>query len=149
MGYKTYRKEEDLALRKILECTASYTGKEFFHALVKNLAEVLGTKGAMVTEFIPEEKKAHVLAFWIGNDFVDGYEYGIEGTPCERVFEKRRLYHVPKNLLKIFPDDADLKSFSASSYLGMPLLDLDGTILGNLAVLDTRPMPEVARNVTL
>lgn len=149
MRYKTQSESEELALHKILEGTVSHTGKEFFRALVKNLAEALGTKGAMVTEYKPEEKKAHVLAFWAGNDFVDEYEYDIAGTPCERVFEKRSLYHVPHNLLKLFPVDTDLKSFSAASYLGMPLLDLDDTILGNLAVLDTRPMPEIARNFTL
>lgn len=33
--------------------------------------------------------------------------------------------------------------------MGAPLLDLDETILGNVAVLDTRPMPEEARNITL
>lgn len=149
MKYKTQSKAEDLALHKVLECTVSHTGEEFFRALVKNLAEVLGTKGAMVTEFIPSKKKGRALAYWIGNDFVDGYEYDIAGTPCEKVFEKRKLYHVPQNLLRIFPEDSDLSSFSAASYLGMPLFDLDGTILGNLAVLDTKPMPEVARNVTL
>jgi PAS domain-containing protein len=33
--------------------------------------------------------------------------------------------------------------------MGVPLEDVDGTILGHLAVLDTRPMPEQPRLLTL
>jgi len=141
--------DEDLALRKILEGTSAHTGKDFFKALVKNLAEALNTKGAWVTEFLPELGRVRALAFWYDDRFVDHYEFDIEGTPCQWVFEKKRLYHIPENILKLFPDDPDLRSMSASSYLGMPLFDLDGSILGNLAVLDNRPMPDEARNKTL
>ena len=45
--------EVDVALRRILEGTASATGEAFFPALVQNLAEALGTFGAWVTEYIP------------------------------------------------------------------------------------------------
>lgn len=46
MGIKQQNNiSEDLALRKIMEGTAAHTGEEFFQALVKNLSEVLNTKG--------------------------------------------------------------------------------------------------------
>lgn len=149
MKVKEQNNLEDIALRKILEGTASHTGKDFFSALVKNLAEALNTKGAWVTEILPEPGKARVLSMWIENHFVDEYEFEIVGTPCEKVFAEKQLYHIPDNILDIYPDDPDMKTNNAASYLGAPLLDLDGSILGNLAVLDTRPMPEEARNVAL
>src|SRR5262249_28283078 len=37
----------------------------------------------------------------------------------------------------------------AVSYMGVPLTDLDGTILGQLAVMDTKPMPEEPIRVTV
>lgn len=149
MGYKTQSKEEDLALRKILEGTASHTGREFFRALVKNLAEALGTKGAWVTEFTPGRCSMRAISFWVEDHFVDDYEFQLQDSPCERVLKERQLFHVRDNILNLFPKDPDLKNIGASSYLGMPLFDTDGSILGNLAVLDTRPMPEEARNVAL
>ena len=42
-----------------------------------------------------------------------------------------------------------MEATGAVSYLGVPLLDLDGRILGHLAVLDTRPMPEEPRSLAL
>jgi PAS domain S-box-containing protein len=139
----------DAALRTILEGTATATGAEFFRALVKNLAEALGTHGAWVTEYFPESRRLKALAFWMGDQWLDGWEMIVDGTPCERVIDQRCLIHIPDNLLNIYWDDPDVKAVGAASYMGMPLLDLDGKILGHLAVLDKRPMPAEPRTQAL
>jgi PAS domain S-box-containing protein len=139
----------DAALRAILEGTATATGAEFFRALVKSLAATLGTHGAWVTEFFPESRRLKALAFWMGDQWLDGWEMIVDGTPCERVIDQRCLIHIPDNLLNIYWDDPDVKAVGAASYMGMPLLDLDGNILGHLAVLDKRPMPAEPRTQAL
>jgi PAS domain S-box-containing protein len=135
----------DAALRTILEGTATETGVEFFKALVKNLAAALSTHGAWVTEYYPESRRLRALAFWVGEQWLDGWEMVIDGTPCEQVIEQRCFIHIPDNLLNIYWDDPDVKAVGAASYMGMPLLDLDGRILGHLAVLDKQPMPAEPR----
>lgn len=135
----------DVALRTILEGTATETGEGFFKALVKNLAAALNTHGAWVTEYFAESRRLKALAFWMGEQWLDGWEMVVDGTPCERVIEQRCLVHIPDNLLRIYWDNPDVKSIGAASYMGMPLLDLDGKILGHLAVLDRRPMPAEPR----
>jgi len=135
----------DDALRAIFEGTATETGAEFFRALVKSLAEALGTHGAWVTEYFPESRRLKALAFRMGDQWLDGWEMIVDGTPCERVIDQRCLIHIPDNLLNIYWDDPDVKAIGAASYMGMPLLDLDGKILGHLAVLDKRPMPAEPR----
>ena len=135
----------DSALRAILEGTATETGEGFFKALVKNLAAALNTHGAWVTEYFPEARRLRALAFWAGEQWLDGWEMVIDGTPCERVIEQRCFIHIPDNLLNVYWDDPDVKTMGAASYMGMPLLDLDGRILGHLAVLDKQPMPAEPR----
>jgi PAS domain S-box-containing protein len=135
----------DAALRTILEGTATETGAQFFKALVKNLATVLGTHGAWVTEYFPDSRRLRALAFWMGGQWLEGWEMVVDGTPCERVIDQRCLIHIPDNLLNIYGDDPDVKAVGAASYMGMPLLDLDGKVLGHLAVLDKRPMPPEPR----
>src|SRR5262249_23591583 len=137
--------DEDVALRSILEGTATETGERFFQALVKNLSIALGTEGAWVTEYIEESNKLRALAFWLGGQWVHGYEYDIAGSPCESVIRDSCLVHVPENVVALYPGDPELAKFQAVSYLGVPLLDVDGAVLGHLAVLDTRPMPEEPR----
>jgi hypothetical protein len=56
---------ESDALRLVVEGTASGTGVEFFRALVKNLAAVMGTAGAWVTEYLPEARRLRAHAFWL------------------------------------------------------------------------------------
>ena len=48
-----------------------------------------------------------------------------------------------------YPNDHQIRTIGLRSYMGVPLLDLDGKILGHLAVLDTRPMPEEPRALAL
>ena len=137
--------DEEAALRIILEGTATETGERFFEALVQNLSKSLKTHGAFVTEYFPETQRMKALAFWINGEWVKNWEMDIAGTPCEAVYKSAQLVHFPDNLLDMYPTDPDVIAVQAVSYLGMPLIDLDGTILGHLAVLDTRPMPEEPR----
>lgn len=137
--------ETDVALRAILEGTATETGQRFFEALVQNLAKALGTHGAWVTEYFPELRRLRALAFWLDDQWVQDYDVDITGTPCERVIDTAKLVHFPDRILEIFPHDEDLKGSDIVSYMGVPLQDMDGQILGHMAVIDRRPIPEEPR----
>lgn len=136
-------------LKQILEGTASHTGEQFFRSLVKTLAETLQTRGAWITEYLKEQNRLRAISFWVDDHFVDEYEYDIPGTPCEQVLQRRELFHVPENVIRLFPMDPDLKPFNAVSYLGAPILTPEGDLIGHLAVQDTHPMPEQAKNIAL
>ena len=140
---------EDFLLRSISDGTSSETGSEFFRALVKNLSQALGTYGAWVTEYLPEVKRLRALAFWLGEEYVEHYEYDIQGTPCEKMLQNKEYFHVPENVVNLFPGDPDLSKIGAVSYIGFPLLDPLNNILGNIAVVDTHPMPSSFRNLAL
>ena len=45
-------------------------------------------------------------------------------------------------MIELYPKDPDLPQHGAMSYMGVPLFDTDGQILGHLAVLDDKPMAE-------
>ena len=137
--------ETDVALRAILQGTATETGQGFFAALVQNLAKALGTHGAWVTEYFPEKRRLRALAFWMDGQWVKDYEVDIAGTPCERVIDTARLVHFPDRILDLFPHSEDIKTTGAVSYMGVPLQDTDGHILGHIAVIDRRPIPEEPR----
>ncbi|MEX5212933.1 MAG: sigma 54-interacting transcriptional regulator [Nitrospiraceae bacterium] len=137
--------QADLALRAILEGTATETGERFFQALVQNLALALNTHGAWVTEYFAETRRLRALAFWMDGQWVQNYEVDIAGSPCERVIDTKQLVHLPDRLLELYPNEPDVLAIGAVSYMGVPLEDTDGTILGHLAVIDRRPLPEEPR----
>jgi PAS domain S-box-containing protein len=137
--------DESAALRSIVEGTATHTGDRFFQTLVENLARVLRTHGAWVTEYLPDSRRLRALAFWLGGEWIRDFEHRIDGTPCADVVTGRRLVHIADNVLALYPDDEPGREAGAVSYLGVPLLDVDGSVLGHLAVLDRRPMPAEPR----
>jgi len=135
------RIDEEEALRAVVEGTAAETGTEFYRALVRNLARVLDTHGALITEYDEGNKTLRALAFWFGGEWRDDFEYPIIGTPCETAIEETRLVHIPDRILDLYPSDNDFKGAGVVSYLGVPLLSRDRLVLGHLAVVDVRPMP--------
>jgi PAS domain S-box-containing protein len=136
--------DEDAALRMILEGTAQATGEQFFRDLVRNLARAMGTHGAWVTEYLPESRCLRALAYWYGDRF-EPWEAPIDGTPCEAVVSGRQLVHIPDNVVRLFPNVERMKAVGGVSYMGAPLLHVDGRVLGHLAVLHTAPLPPAPR----
>ncbi|MCU0538758.1 MAG: SpoIIE family protein phosphatase [Desulfobacterales bacterium] len=134
--------DENTALRVILEGTATATGERFFEELVVSLATALGTHGAWVAEYLEERHQLRALAFWADGRMIRDHLMDIQGTPCEAVIRSTSLVHCPDHLIDLFPAAPGLAGSRAVSYLGAPLLDPSGKVTGNLAVLDTRPMPD-------
>ncbi|QJE95512.1 sigma 54-interacting transcriptional regulator [Luteolibacter luteus] len=137
------------ALRLVIEGTVSETGPGFFRALVRNLASVMGTSGAWVTEYLPDNNRLRALAFWLNGSFLEHFEHDVPGTPCEAVLVEKRLVHYPDRVVELYPDDTDLQTLNAVSYLGVPLFDSDGRIMGHLAVLDSKPLRKEMRLISL
>lgn len=134
--------DENAALRIILEGTATETGERFFESLVVNLSRAMNTNCAWVTEYLETSRRLRALAFWADGRFISDFEIAIDNTPCEAAIDNHQLVHYPDNILELFPNSSHLKKLGALSYMGVPLMDLDGRILGHLAVIDNRPMPE-------
>ncbi len=143
------RIDEETALRAVAAGTASATGEGFYRALVENLARALDTRGAWVTVYDEENERLRALAFHFAGQWVDNFEYQIVGTACETAIREKRLVHVPDRVIDLYPGVKDPRLASVVSYLGVPILDDHGKIIGHLAVVDDRPMPDEKRLVAL
>jgi PAS domain S-box-containing protein len=141
--------EFESALRLVVEGTAAETGTEFFRTLVKNLVTALGMEGAWVTEYLPKEQKLRALGMWFQGGFIEHFEYPISGTFCQQVIEGKKLTHVSERLIELFPAARQLMPPNAVSCLGAPMVSPDGTVVGHLAVLDTKVMPADPRAIAL
>ncbi len=136
------RKQREDSLRLIVEGTSTQIGSEFFHSCVRSLAEVLQVPYAFISEFADKTKKrARTLAFWQGESFGENFEYDIAHTPCEEVIEGMKSIY-PHSVQSLFPGDAYLAECRAESYIGLPIVNKAGVILGLLTVVDTKPLEE-------
>ena len=139
-------RKSDLTLRKIDEGTAGATGAAFFPSLVKSLAEALQTKYAFVSKFVSgSQTRVRTLAFWHGDGFLDSFEYDLPHTPCERVLAGE-VCLFPEKVQDLFPEHReDLAKLGVESYLAIPVSDRFGAVMGHLAVMDTKPMHDDPR----
>src|SRR5918996_1266343 len=137
MGMELERRED--ALHYVIEGIAGATGEEFFHSLVKHLANALEVRYSFATECTDHSQvRVRSLAFWDGNGFAKEVEYPLTGTPCEKVIDGD-ICSYSEQLQLLFPLDKDLVALGVESYLGVPLKNFAGKVLGHLVVMDTKP----------
>jgi PAS domain-containing protein len=139
-------RDEVAALRAILEGTARSTGAVFFQTLVRHLASALGVSFAFVAEFAGAPTRVRTLAYWGRGRIQENLEFELAGTPCEDVV-RGGLCHHPQEVRERFPGDRLLVDLGIESYLGVPLLDGEGRVLGHMAVFDERPMAAEPRRL--
>jgi PAS domain S-box-containing protein len=137
----TERKQRERALALMVEGTAAATGRDFFYACVRYLAQVLDVRYAAISQCVDgsELGRIRTLAFWSGETWEENVEYDIAGTPCQDVIAGEKRYY-PDSVQQSFPEDLYFAHCGVQSYLGWPLKDSTGKVLGLLAVFDLRPM---------
>jgi PAS domain S-box-containing protein len=134
----TERHLEEERFKSIVVGTASATGKEFFPTLVRHMAIALRSRYAFISD-CDNQKRAKVLAVWTGDGFGETFEFDIADTPCMKVLNGE-VCHYRAGLQALFPLDTGLVDWQAESYLGVPMLDSDGRVIGHIAILDDKPM---------
>lgn len=139
---ETERKRQEQAFRSIVKGTAAQTGEAFFRACVKHLALALDVRYATIARVIDEGDQllGQTLAFWNDSDFGDNFQYPLEGTPCFNIVKSHQVCCYGRSVQQLFPNDTDLVTLNAESYLGIPILNPDGKLLGYLSVVHTEPM---------
>lgn len=125
-------------LRVLAEGTSAATGDEFFRSLARHAATALGAKYAFVAETL-SSLESRSLAYWEGTQFGEGFSYRFPGTPCQRVADGNVCFTVTR-LQQLFPEDKWLEQIGVDSYVGVPMRNAAGQVLGHIAVLHTEPM---------
>ncbi len=144
------RQQTETVLRQIVMGTASVTGKEFFAALVRNLADALGTTYVQVTEAIEyPTRHFRTLAFWSGDHLVENVEFSLSDNPCNSVIQGQQPCQFLDDLQALFPQVEALAQMRAVSYVGVPLLNENQTPLGTLCILHTEPLPPDENRIAL
>jgi PAS domain S-box-containing protein len=136
------RKRAEHALRLILEGTAAVTGGSFFRSLVRHLTSALDVRYAAVVQGLGHPaRRARMIAFWNGTDFGAPFEYDLADTPCEEVIAGQVCCYT-HDLQRLFPQMRLLADLGVESYLGVPMVDSSGSVVGHLCVMDVRSISD-------
>ncbi|WP_414549022.1 GAF domain-containing protein [Anabaena sp. CCY 0017] len=135
------RQSTEETLQTIVAGTASVIGNEFFPALVQNLATAMGVTYAIIFEKVDNSlEKLRSVNFWSVDHQADNFEYELINTPCQDVVQKNMLCAYSSGLRETFPHNSLLEQLGAESYIGVPLVDIHQNVIGNLCIVDVKPL---------
>lgn len=120
-----------------LRMLAASLGKAL-NAQMVLIGQVGGTSGEMV----------ETVALYRDGGIAENIRYPLQGTPCESVLREGICVYKSK-VSQQFPLDHALKEMHAQAYVGMPLVDSLGRVLGLLSMIFSKPLRDAARATTL
>lgn len=145
----TGRRKMENALREIAERLSPATGNVFFQSVAKYLSEALGAEHVVIGQLVRgRDDLVRTIAVSKFGRIVENFEYSLAGSPCENVVNQK-LRSYSRDLSRIFPDNAWLAEMKIESFVGMPLFDSAGNVIGIMNAMDSKPLdnPHMAESL--
>jgi hypothetical protein len=125
---------DDLQLKEIIEGLENSSGEEFFNRIVLNLASVIQIEYVFIARLDMRNRLSKTVAVAAKGQIVDNFEYKLQDTPCANVADNSVCCY-PNRISYQFPKDELLVQMKIESYLGSPLYDSKGNVLGLMVAL--------------
>lgn len=134
--------------RLVIENTArgvsAISGQSFFEALVTHLARIFDAKYTFIG--LLNDESAHreikTIALSAAGEIVENFSYSLKDTPCDDVYGQDTCA-ICSGVQELYPDDILLQEMDIEGYIGAPIFDPQGSPLGIMVVLDTKPLERV------
>ncbi len=109
--------------------------------IVCGLADFLQAKIAIIEKL--EQDKIQVISMYLDGKIFHEGEFLLRGTPCEHVKQEKRSCHFHR-AYEQFPQDPFLQEHRISFYVGVPIFDHAGEVIGIVNAMDpkARELPE-------
>jgi len=134
-------------IRALLEDTAQARGDAFFPALVKGLAQALGTRFAGLS-ILHGDDSLETVAFWDGQQVTSGAFQPLAGSPsADAIGAEYCVFR--DHVQETFPDVPGLRGLSVRGYVGAVVFAADGQVLGVLYAMHDGPLPRAADDPAL
>lgn len=132
------RKQMEETLVETAEGLVSVSGMDFFRALVLKLSNILGTRDNLIAYCLDDPPtRVRTLAYYSRGKFWDNFEFDLCGTSCGAVIARGEIVHVPTGVCDTWPEE---RQYDRDSYIGVPMFDSAGKIIGHFACMDGKPM---------
>lgn len=139
----TKRKKAEDAIREVAAGVSDLTGEAFFKQLVSNLFGIFSCRYIFIG-LLDDISASSVttLALCMKGEIKENISYSYMDTPCSNVLHNDTCIY-PDHVQKLFPKDQLLENMEAVSYIGTPLYETSGDIIGLIVMLDDKPMVNV------
>ncbi|SMD42497.1 PAS domain S-box-containing protein [Aquiflexum balticum DSM 16537] len=128
-------------LSELTERTSRYSGQKFFNELTSFLAGKLSMSYCFIAKVNEKDHSAEILSIYAQGKKQKNYSYNLKNTPCEKCLDSNSPFIIHNRAFEKFPEDKTLFDLGISTYLGIPITDIEKNRLGILVLMDEKPHP--------
>lgn len=114
--------------------TFSSSGNTLYDQIVLSIASVLKTQFVAVGRICGDRVES--VSLYYDGEFQHGNSYKLECSPCQEVYKTRDTVQFKGDLEKIDSGFTCFLQSGSKSYLGVPVMNSEGEVLGFICVLD-------------
>ncbi|MSM40184.1 MAG: PAS domain S-box protein [Geobacter sp.] len=140
----TERRQLENRLWDIATVLSEPGGESFFRNLVLQLCRLTGSNIALIAEISGAVPQADTIAVARNDGIVPNFSYPLHGTLCGLAAEQG-IYYCQEGISALYPDDRVVKDMEIEGYMGVPLYDSRGLLIGILAILGKERLPDRAK----
>jgi len=142
----TERKNAENGWRTLVEASKNFSSKNFLASVVEYIANTLDVHWVMVSQ--KEGNAIQSKAIWGKGKLQPNVKLSLtDDSPCVDII--RFQYHngliYQDNVQDNFPNNELLKAADAKVYIGVPLLNLQEEVVGNLCIFHRQPLTGIDR----
>jgi PAS domain S-box-containing protein len=130
-----------------VEGVEAKVGEEFFPSLVQHLATSMGVDYAYISELSEDGSRFRSRAAWGKGRPLPPFDVPANG-PCETVMTRKCVHH-PEQVRDLYPHVQLIQDIGVESYCGVPVVDASDRVIGHLAIMDGKSMPDHVRAMSL
>lgn len=132
----TDSKQEDTAIKALVETLAGRVEQDFFDGAARQLCDFLNCDMAVIGE-LKVGPMIHTLAMVLDGRMMGSMTYNPVGSPCFQTMTDGVCIY-PSGVQALFPSHGMLSQVGAEGYLGFPLRNRKGDVIGVMCALSRK-----------
>lgn len=122
-------------IKQVIAELSSARGEQFLPKIVQALAKAIDADITFIAAINDNNQQVNTLALDVEGQLSEPISYPIKDTPCENVATNDGICFHDLNVQQLYPKDELLKEMGVNSYIGVPLHNNNGKVVGLLAGL--------------
>lgn len=128
-------------LSDLTERTSRYSGQDFFDELTSFLSKRLNMSHCFIAEVNEKTQSANVLSYYKNGIRAENFQYSLMDAPCYDCLISKDPFIIQNSAAEKYPHYKALVNMGISTYMGVPIIDIDKNRLGILVLMDDKDHP--------
>lgn len=137
-----YQTKLENAITTLNSRLLSELGKNFLKQFVLQLSNTLEAEIAYIGLLRKNKKSVSTTSLSINGEIANNFKYKLQHAPCEQVINGNTI-SISSAARSHFPADKLLENFEIEGYVGLPIYDTKGEIIGLVTALFKHPVPDI------